>query len=580
MRAPLLLGCFLVGCIDVDIVIDDTPDTTAPVIRAISSGLDTLCSDQPGANPCNAPVSPAGVSFTDPIQIFFSEGLDPSTVVNDTAFLVKGPLDDAFLADADSPPLLESRREQLHPVTLTLGPFAGEDNASVLIAPTQPLEKQTLYTLVLSSAIRDTNGAPLVDPLGLANSFPFTFTTGNQGSPIANLIFPAPAEGQAEAQNVPTNVPRAVLLFSQPVLGVVNGGVDQGRIQLIGGDALPVNITLQDGVIANTPECSNSVVSQCFTININEELIANSTQEIQIAAGVTDINGAALVGSTSFRFTTGAGPDDVAPAFLAAPAVIAQDISATLSFTVDEPAVGIVTFQEVGGPTTDIITSVTDLGNGGFLHQVLLAPLDSETNFLFDVAVTDFAGNTATASGGFTTSPPLPKLVISEVMANPQSSSESSEEFVEIFNADVVPIDLNGMIFHRVQNGAAVSNGTLGPRAGGSTVLQPGEFAIIVGSSFAPVSINVSGTAIQMQSSVSLSLSNSTDDGYTLESAGFVLASFTNFLAHDCNGRSIERINNNVGEVATNFAYCDNATGATPGSANSGSTDQNGNICF
>ena len=206
MRASLLFGCLLgLGCgiiTDLDGTNDrntaeDIKDITPPSISAIQSGLTELCSTRQGANSCTSPVSPINVSFTDPVQIFFSESLDPDTIIKDTAFLVKGTVDEAFLADADGPPLTASRRELLHPTLLSLAPFGGNDDASVIIAPLEPLEKQTLYTLVLSSSIRDVNGAPLVDALGLSNAFSFTFTTGNQGSPIASLVFPSAADGQA-----------------------------------------------------------------------------------------------------------------------------------------------------------------------------------------------------------------------------------------------------------------------------------------------------------------------------------------------------------------------------------------------
>jgi hypothetical protein len=581
MRASLLFGCLLgLGCgIITDLggandknPVDEIKDITPPSITAIQSGLAELCSTRQGANSCTSPVSPINVSFTDPVQIFFSESLDADTIIKDTAFLVKGVVDEAFLADADGPPLTASRRELLHPTLLTLAPFGGNENAAVSIAPLEPLEKQTLYTLVLSSSIRDVNGAPLVDALGLSNAFSFTFTTGEQGSPIASLVFPAAADGQAEAQNVPTNVPRAVLLFSQPVLGVVNGGVDQGKIQLIGGDALLVDINVQDGVVANVPECNNAVISQCFAININEELLPNAAQQLQLLEGITDTTGATLVGNTTFRFSTGVGPDNEAPSFLAGPDATPQDISATVSFKTNEPAVGAVRFGQ-GALTDEVITTVTDVG-GEFLHQAVLSPLTSETNFIFEARVTDFAGNTTTQSGSFTTAPPLAKLVITEVMANPQSASEASEEFIEVFNADINAIDLTGMILHRIQNGVPISNIVLG-----AATLQPGDFVVVGGSTFAPLNINT-GASLVLKAAASLSLSNSTDDGYTLEEAGFILSSFTNFLPHDCNGRSLERINANLGDVSTNLAYSDDTSGATPGRANSGSTDQAGNVCF
>lgn len=587
MRLPFVLGClFSLGCdiiTDIDGIndkdqINDIKDITPPTIKAIQSGLVDLCSDAAGANSCATPVLPVNISTTDAFRVRFSESLDPSTIIPDTAFLVEGEVDDGFLSDANSPPLTDSRRELLHPLTLSLEAFLGNDNATIVLAPNLPLKEQTVYTLVLSAAVRDTNGAPLVDALGLENSFAIQFLTGDAaaGSPIASLVFPAPAAGQTEAQNVPTNVPRAVVLFSKPVLGVVDGGVDQGRIQLLGGDKLPVSVDTEDGRVANVPECNGASISQCFAVNINEELLPNASQQIILQSGITDTNGAALVGPQSFRFTTGAGPDNVAPQFLAGPDVVAQDISAVVSFTVDEQGVGAVRFGQ-GALTSEAVTVVTDLGGGQFRHQATLSPLTADTNFLFEARVTDFAGNTSLQSGNFTTAPPLPKLVISEVLANPQASSESTEEFIEIFNADAAPIDLGQMAFRRLPGGTPTN---ILPRGGGGTVLQPGQFAVLVGSGFAPTNFTVDVGALVVQSSANLSLSNSTDSGYVIEFNGFILATFTNFLPVDqINGRSVERVNLNVGEVATNFAYSDDALCLTPGRTNSGSTNQQESEC-
>jgi hypothetical protein len=505
--------------------------------------------------------------------VFFSEPIDASTVIPDTAMLVDGPVDQAFLTDANTPPLSDSRRETLHPVSLSL-----EEGGRVLVlSPQRQLKPESTYTLLLSSSIRDTNGAPLVDSLGLARSYSLSMVSGDleSGSPIASLVFPAPAAGQAEAQGVPTNIPRAVVRFSKRVSNAGN----PGQILLLGGDEAPVAINVLDGFVLGLPECNGAGISRCFSLEIAQDLLPNSSQQILLGDGITDVSGAqSLVEPKSFRFSTGAGPDAQAPQFIVPPTVAVQDTSATLTFVVDEASAGSVRFGLLNPNENEVVSQVTDLGGGQFRHDVRLSPLSPETNFVFEASVRDFADNESTQSGNFTTAPPLPALRLSEVFANPEASSESTEEFVELFNADTQAIDLAGMAVQRVQGGAAVSTLFIASRAAG-TVLQPGQFALLVGSSFAPALITPSAQALVVSAvsatgtPLSLSLSNTTDQGYNLVSGGFLLDTFTNFIDPECNGQSIERIDLAAGDVAGNYAFSGDPSGATPGRSNSGSTE-------
>lgn len=571
----LASGLVFSGCIDTELFPPEEFDGQPPLIVAVQSGLIDLCNNSGLIPSCIDPAAQgqANVSTTDAVRIFFSEPIDPSTIIPDTAMLVDGPVDQGFLSDADSPPLSDSRRELLHPVLLEL-----EGDGSILkISPLRPLKEQSPYTLLLSTAIRDQNGAPLVDALGLARSYSLSVVTGDlgSGSPIASLVFPAAANGQAEAQNVPTNVPRAVLRFSKRVSGVTT----PGQVLLLGGDEAPVPFSLVDGLTLGLPECAGALLSQCFSLEIQAELQPNSSQQIILGDGITDVTlTQALVEPKTFRFSTGAGPDDLAPNFLTPPEVAAQDISATVTFVVDEAGSGTVRFGRNNVNENSLTTQVTDLGGGSFRHQATLNGLTAETNFVFEVLVSDFAGNTNTDAGSFTTAPPLPALAISEVFANPGASSETTEEFIEIVNEDVLPIDLAGFALQRIQNGSAVATLPIANRGAG-TILQPGEFAIAVGSSFAPAAFTPAGLVVAVVSGtgtqVNLSLSNSTDQSYTLVQGGFVIDTFTNFIDHECNGQSVERINLALGDVVGNYAYSGDVTGATAGRANSGSTEDN-----
>ncbi len=74
-------------------------------------------------------------------------------------------------------------------------------------------------------------------------------------------------------------------------------------------------------------------------------------------------------------------------------------------------------------------------------------------------------------------------LIITEVMAN--ALSETTGEFVEIFNAGTSEIDVSGLILSDDLSGSGRNNDTLSGFQGGSTLLAPGEHAVVLDAGYA-----------------------------------------------------------------------------------------------
>ena len=156
------------------------------------------------------------------------------------------------------------------------------------------------------------------------------------------------------------------------------------------------------------------------------------------------------------------------------------------------------------------------------------------------------------SSGGGTT------LLITEVMANPLS--EGTGEFVELKNVSGAPLDLAGLF---LDDGDATD-----PLQsdGGPTVVADGAYALVLDADYAGeypipagvVTVTVDDGALGSGLATSDPVSIVDSDGVT------VLATFS-FPTNPGNGVSIERIDEAVGDVASNWAP--SPCGSSPGLA-------------
>ena len=117
-------------------------------------------------SPIIVEVQPQGnqVALDSVIIAFFSE---PVNILEGDEYLVviakADQVDEAFLKDFDRPPLTVKRHE-----LLVAGNYQSElDDTVVIIEPQTLLAPQTSYKVVISSAVKDLAGNPLVEELNI-----------------------------------------------------------------------------------------------------------------------------------------------------------------------------------------------------------------------------------------------------------------------------------------------------------------------------------------------------------------------------------------------------------------------------
>jgi len=216
-------------------------------------------------------VSPSGsgVATNVVIDIGFNETLNAGTVSTTTVSL---------LEDIGGLPVVPS----------TVSVVGG--GMIIQIVPNAPLAANTTYFVQLTTGLQGTNGLALPSIQDQVS-----FTTGAGTDTVApTIVSVSPPDGSV---NVGDNA-QIVVLFSKPVNPLTVSG---GSIQLSGGGttAVPDSISFSN---------SNQTV-----MLVPHAPLPDNTQMTLTISGVTDVAGNAVAPQTT-TFTTGAGPDVVAPA--------------------------------------------------------------------------------------------------------------------------------------------------------------------------------------------------------------------------------------------------------------------------
>jgi len=203
--------------------------------------------------------------------------------------------------------------------------------------------------------------------------------------------------------------------------------------------------------------------------------------ELTLAAGVVDGAGAPLEPWTArFAVTEGEG----APASLVAlpcfvdedadrfpGCVLADDDRVTLRFRASAPVRA--SLRSVDGSVLD--AAVAPRGEA----TLSVSGLGPDASLNADLALVDLAGRRSRYALQLHTTPPLPKLTIAEVLADPRGP-EPAQEWVELWNAGAAPAPLAGVRL-------ADDPGKEGDLVGGpGEVLAPDARALVVGSGFDP----------------------------------------------------------------------------------------------
>ncbi|MBM4396647.1 MAG: lamin tail domain-containing protein, partial [Deltaproteobacteria bacterium] len=205
-------------------------------------------------------------------------------------------------------------------------------------------------------------------------------------------------------------------------------------------------------------------------------------------------------------------------------------------------------------------------GNGISAERIDVRAFDSPANW---TASTCASGSSPGADNCAASPAGLPKrLRLTEIMAN-QAGNESggAGEFVELFNAGDLTVDLAGMHLEIGPVGGTVARDLLGAWSGGSTVLVPGAYAVVLDPQYDGRYSFPAGTVLVTIPDASFGAGGiATTHGVAVYDAdGITLLDRFAFPSDPGDGVSLFRVNLNAVDSAGNWSAtpCD----ATPGTA-------------
>ncbi|MGW6173955.1 Ig-like domain-containing protein, partial [Arthrobacter sp. NPDC055138] len=244
-----------------------------------------------------------------------------------------------------------------------------EATRTATLNPTADLAIDTVYTVRLTSGIRDTGGNPLA-----ATSWTFT-TTG----PAPSVTGRTPAE---DATDVATNG-NVTATFSEAITGV---NANTFRVTNSAGAAVAAGL-------------SYNAATRTVTLNPEANLQANTVYTVELTSGIRDLQGNALP-ATTWNFTTEGGPSITGRT----PAVNATNVAANgnITATFSEPITGVNanTFRVTNSAGTAVTAA---LSYNTATRTVTLNPAANLlTNRTYTVrltnGITDLTGNPITAT--------------------------------------------------------------------------------------------------------------------------------------------------------------------------------------
>jgi hypothetical protein len=218
-----------------------------------------------------------------------------------------------------------------------------------------------------------------------------------------------------------------------------------------------------------------------------------------------------------------------------------------------------------GSHLVDAFLHPRNPGNGISTERIdLLAGLDSSDNWTSSTCASgsspgadNCAGTTST--GGSASSL---DLVLTEIMSNPLT--ESTGEFVEIYNAGSDSIDL---LYFVLYDSDAIDT-ILGYTDIYDTVLEPGGYAVILDADYDGVySIPSDALLLTTDDSTIGSGLATNDEVYLLEDNGSSLIDSYTFTSNPGNGISVEKVDLSAGDASDNWEASDCASGSSPGDA-------------
>ena len=296
----------------------------------------------------------------------------------------------------------------------------------------------------------------------------------------------------------------------------------------------------------------------CYRIVLAVELAPSSLHRLEtVPDALRFLDGKPVPAGSAGSFTTGDAADTFAPRI---EAFTAEVSAGCLSFhlAADE-AVAVEMMLTAGGQSvlapSDAFAATIDLSLG-------LAKLPAGTSCQAVARIVDRAGNSVESLPVSLALPPrLPTLVITEVLAN-SAGSETTQEFVEIYNAGGEDVDLAGIVIADKAGSDSL------PEA----ILSPGAFALVVAEKYDPAGAGDvpprDGTLlVRVPGRIgSDGLSNAGEPVRLLTSAGDVISQYGGFVdvsATAWSGKSVKRTAPDACDTAA--AWNATPSAATPG---------------
>jgi hypothetical protein len=211
----------------------------------------------------------------------------------------------------------------------------------------------------------------------------------------------------------------------------------------------------------------------------------------------------------------------------------------------------VLLFEADGVTAIDSFRFPADHGDGVSHERIDLDADDSEDNWGASLCV---EGHSAGLPSCTADEPEAADagLLISEVLANPLN--ERTGEFVEVFNAGAEPVDLATLL---ISDGDAIDE--VVAFEGGATVVQPGDYAVLVDVDYAGQHGIPAGVTVVTvdDAAIGTGLASSSDEVVWLEADGTTVVASYSFPFNPGNGFSVERAVLDGGDVETNWVSFD-----------------------
>jgi hypothetical protein len=277
----------------------------------------------------------------------------------------------------------------------------------------------------------------------------------SSGNPQSGQLLDPPTG----AADIATNLASIVVRFPEPVAA----GEGPALLLQPAGPGEPLGLQLG----AEIP-CS----SKCYGFIPSTPLAPTTAYTVKVpAGGLLFLDGKPVAAGDAGAFTTAPASDTFAPRIEAFTMQVAGGC-ATVHVAADEQVRAQIVLSSGSGEST---LSCPSVGLAVDFSQRLPA-LGADPHARAIARVSDRSGNQGiSAPLSFDWPAPVPAVVITEILANP-AGSETTQEFVELFNTGEVAVELGGWTIEDKTGKDVLPEG----------ILMPGAFAVVVAESYDP----------------------------------------------------------------------------------------------